>query len=68
MLTAILGHLELTDFAYSNVIIRGKYAEFCELSLKSYKMKIKPVSWLKTQIRYKTFAKKWKKNSDMDWT
>ena len=34
MLTAILGHLELTDFADSNVIIRGKYAEFLELALK----------------------------------
>ena len=31
MLTAILGHLELTDFADSNVIIRGKYADFFEL-------------------------------------
>ena len=50
MLTAILGHLELTDFADSNVIRRGKYAELCELSLKSYEMEIKPVSWLKTQM------------------
>ena len=43
MLTAILGHLELTDFADSNVIIRGKYAELRELSLKVYETKIQPV-------------------------
>ena len=58
MLTAILGHLELTDFADSNVIIRGKYAELFVLSLKSYEMKIKPVSWLKTQMQFENFAKK----------
>ena len=47
MLTANLRHLELADFANSNVIKRvikrGKDAEFRELSLKSYEMKIQPV-------------------------
>ena len=44
MLTAILRQLELVDFGNSNVIRRGKYAELGVLSLKSYEMKIKPVS------------------------
>ena len=61
MLTVTLRQLELADFGDSNVIRRGKYAELCELSLKSYEMKIKPVSWLKTQMQCETFAKKWKK-------
>ena len=67
MLTVTLRQLESADFADSNVIRRGKYAELCELSLKSNKMKIKPVNSLKTQIQYKTFAKNREKNSDTDW-
>ncbi len=43
MLTAILGHLELTDFADSYVIRRGKDAEFLELRIKYYEIKIQPV-------------------------
>ena len=58
MLTAILRQLELADFGNSNVIRRGKYAELFVLSLKSYEMKIKPVSWLKTQMQFENFAKK----------
>ena len=58
MLTAILRQLDLADFGNSNVIRRGKYAELCVLSLKSYEMKIKPVSWLKSQMQFETFAKK----------
>ena len=46
---------------------RRKYAEFRGLSLKCYEMNIQPISWLKTQIQFETFAKKWKKNSDMNW-
>ena len=30
-------------------------------------MNIQAVSCLKTQMQSETFAKKWKKNSDMDW-
>ena len=41
---ANLRHLELIDFADSNVIRRGKDAEFRELSLKSYEIKIQPAS------------------------
>ena len=44
MLTVTLRQLELADFGDSNVIRLGKYAELCELSLKSDEMKIKPVS------------------------
>ena len=44
MLTVTLRHLQLADFGDSNVIRLGKYAELCELSLKSDEMKIKPVS------------------------
>ena len=44
MLTVILRQLELADFSDSNVIKHEKYAELCELSLKSYEMEIKPVS------------------------
>ena len=58
---ANLRHLELIDFADSNVIRRGKDAEFRELSLKSYEMKIQPVFCLKTQIQFETFAKKYNK-------
>ena len=60
MLTVTLRQLELTNFADSNVIRRGKYAELCELSLKSYEMKIVYVSWLETQMLCETFPKKWK--------
>ena len=58
MLSAILRQLELADFGNSKVIRRGKYAELCVLSLKSYEMKINPVSWLKTQMQIETFAEK----------
>ena len=44
MLSAILRQLELADFGNSKVMRREKYAELCVLSLKSYEMKIKPVS------------------------
>ena len=54
MLTVTLRQLELADFGDSNVIRRGKYAELCELSLKSYEMKTKPVSGLKTQMQCET--------------
>ena len=67
MLTVTLRQLELADFADSNVIRRKKYAEFCALSLKTYKMKIKPVNCLKTQMQYKIFAKKWKKKKKKIW-
>ena len=57
-LNAILVGLELGDFTDSNVYGRKKYARFCGLSLKSYEMNIQPVTCLKTQIQFETFAKK----------
>ena len=51
MLTANLRHLELGDFCKSNVFGRGKYAEFSELSLKIYEIKIQSVIQPRTQIR-----------------
>ena len=42
-LTVSLRPLELSDLCESNVFGRGKYAEFRELSLKIYEMKIQPV-------------------------
>ena len=42
-LTVSLRPLELGDFFKSNVFGHGKYAEFSELSLKIYEIKIKPV-------------------------
>ena len=57
MLTVFLRQLQLADFGDSNFIRRGNYAELCELSLKSYEMKIKPVSWLKTQMQCETLLK-----------
>ena len=44
-----------------------KHTEIRGLSLKTYKMKIQPVSCLKTQIQCETITQKWEKNSDMDW-
>ena len=41
MLTVTFRHIELGDFADPNVIERRKYAE---LSMKSYKMEVQPVS------------------------
>ena len=52
----------MSNFGNSNVYGRRKYAEFCEVSLKIHKIKIQPMNWLKTQIQFETFAKKWKKN------
>ena len=43
-LTVSLRLLELGDFGDSYVIGREKYAEFRELSLKMYEMKIQPVT------------------------
>ena len=42
-LTVSLRPLELGDLGESNVFGRGKYAEFSELSLKIYEIKIQPV-------------------------
>ena len=50
-LTASLRLLELDDFCESNIFGRGKYAEFRELSLKDYEMKIQPVTKPRTQIQ-----------------
>ena len=61
MLNANSVQLEFGNFSHFGVYGRRKYAEFRELSLKSYEMKIQPVSWLKTQIQFETFAKNYKK-------
>ena len=67
MLNAVLVQLRLANFDDSYVLRRGKYARFLGLSLKTYEMNIQAVSCLKTQMQSETFAKKWKKISDMDW-
>ena len=50
-LTVSLRPLELGDFCESNVFGREKYAEFSELSLKIYEIKIQSVIQPRTQIR-----------------
>ena len=62
MLTANLRHLELGDFCKSNVFGREKYAEFSELSLKIYEIKIQSVIQPRAQIRSETFTQKYKKS------
>ena len=48
--------LELSNFDNFDVYWRRKYAEFCKLSLKIRKIKIQPMSWLKTQLQIETFT------------
>ena len=50
-LTVSLRPLELDDLGEFNVFGRGKYAEFSELSLKIYEIKIQPEFEPRTQIR-----------------
>ena len=50
-LTVSLRPLELGNFCESNVFGHGKYAEFSELSLKIYEIKIQSVIQPRTQIR-----------------
>ena len=50
-LTISLRPLELGDLCKSNIFGRGKYAEFSELSLKIYEIKIQPEFEPRTQIR-----------------
>ena len=50
-LTVSLRPLKLGDLGKSNVFGRGKYAEFSELSLKIYEIKIQSVIQPRTQIR-----------------
>ena len=61
MLNAILVQLDLGDFSHSDVYGRRKYAEFRELSLNSYELKIQPVRRLKSQIQFEACAEKFAK-------